>query len=89
MLRPVAGDGLLFAVLPPPIRGVITSIVPVVLAPVLRGEISSLLQKQIIWVVSVSEVQSNWCSLYLLVPKRDGTLRFILDLRVLNKHLKI
>jgi hypothetical protein len=59
------------AVQPPPFRGVITSMVSEVLAPVFREEISSLLQHQAIQVVPVSEVQSGWCSWYFLLPKSN------------------
>ncbi len=53
-------------------------------ASVLQQELSSLLQKEAIEEVPQSEVERGFFSRYFLVPKRDGGLRPILDLRHLN-----
>lgn len=34
-------------------------------------------------------IQDGWYSLYFLVPKRDGVLCPIPDMRALNKHLRV
>ncbi len=56
-------------------------------ASVLQQELSSLLQKGAIEEVPHSEVEQGFFSRYFLVPKRDGGLRPILDLRRLNLSL--
>ncbi len=56
-------------------------------ASVLQQELSSLLQKGAIEEVPQSEVERGFFSRYFLVPKRDGGLRPILDLRHLNLSL--
>ncbi len=56
-------------------------------ASVLQQELSSLLQKGAIEEVPQSEVEQGFFSRYFLVPKRDGGLRPILDLRRLNLYL--
>ncbi len=56
-------------------------------ASVLQQELSSLLQKGAIEEVPQSEVEQGFFSRYFLVPKRDGGLRPILDLRRLNLSL--
>ncbi len=56
-------------------------------ASVLQQELSSLLQKGAIEEVPQSEVERGFFSRYFLVPKRDGGLRPILDLRRLNLSL--
>ncbi len=56
-------------------------------ASVLQQELSSLLQKGAIEEVPQSEVERGFFSRYFLVPKRDGGLRPILDLRRLNFSL--
>ncbi len=56
-------------------------------ASVLRQELSSLLQKGAIEEVPQSDVERGFFSRYLLVLKRDGGLRPILDLRRLNFSL--
>ncbi len=56
-------------------------------ASVLQQEFSSLLQKGAIEEVPQSEVERGFFSRYFLVPKRDGGLRPILDLRRLNLSL--
>ncbi len=52
-----------------------------------EGRLSSLLQKGAIEEVPQSEVERGFFSRYFLVPKRDGGLRPILDLRRLNLSL--
>ncbi len=56
-------------------------------ASVLQQELFSLLQKGAIEGVPQSEVERGFFSRYFLVPKRDGGLRPILDLRRLNFSL--
>ncbi len=56
-------------------------------ASVLQQELSSLLQKGAIEEIPQSEVERGFFSRYFLVPKRDGSLRPILDLRRLNFSL--
>ncbi len=56
-------------------------------ASVLQQELSSLLQKGAIEEVPQSDVERGFFSCYFLVPKRDGGLRPILDLRRLNFSL--
>ncbi len=56
-------------------------------ASVLQQELSSLLQKGAIEEVPQSEVERGFFSRYFLVPKKDGGLRPILDLRRLNFSL--
>ncbi len=56
-------------------------------ASVLQQELSSLLQKGAIEEVPQSEVERGFFSRYFLIPKRDGGLRPILDLRLLHFSL--
>ncbi len=56
-------------------------------ASVQQQELSSLLQKGAIEEIPQSEVERGFFSRYFLVPKRDGGLRPILDLRRLNFSL--
>lgn len=57
-------------------------------ARILREELSTLLDKKAIREVKLDNHQAGFYSRYFLVPKRDGGLRPILDLRGLNKHLR-
>ncbi len=56
-------------------------------ASVLQQELSSLLQKRVIEEIPQSDIEQGFFSHYFLVPKRDGGLRPILDLRRLNFSL--
>ncbi len=56
-------------------------------AYVLQQELSSLLQKGAIEEIPQSEIEQGFFSRYFFVPKRDGGLRPILDLRCLNLSL--
>lgn len=82
------GYRLQFAVKPPPFNGVIASVAHGDSARVLEAEISGLLEKRAIRRVPAGEVQKGYYSRYFLIPKKDGGLRPIMDLRALNKHLR-
>ncbi len=56
-------------------------------ASVLQQELCSLLQKGAIEEIPQSDIEQGFFSRYFLVPKRDGGLRPILDLRHLNFSL--
>ncbi len=55
--------------------------------PVLHAEVAVLLTKDAIEPVPPAEMKSGFYSPYFIVPKKDGGLRPILDLRVLNQAL--
>ncbi len=82
------GYTLQFGKNPPRFDGVhLTVVNSAAKASVLQQELSSLLQKGAIEEVPQSEVEQGFFSRYFLVPKRDGGLRPILDLRRLNLSL--
>ncbi|GAA6095931.1 uncharacterized protein LOC125138511, partial [Tachysurus ichikawai] len=82
------GYRLQFVRSPPRFNGVVWSRTDRSSAHILTDEISSLLAKRAIRVVSPLLSDQGFYSRYFLVPKKDGSLRPILDLRVLNKHLR-
>ncbi|KAK7889130.1 hypothetical protein WMY93_024690 [Mugilogobius chulae] len=83
------GYRLQFAAKPPTFNGVLVSAARGDAALVLEDEITSLLHKQAIRIVPSSDHQRGFYSRYFLVPKKgSAALRPILDLRVLNKHLR-
>ena len=53
----------------------------------LELEIASLLEKQAIQQVPDQDIPNGFYSCYFLVPKKDGGIRPILDLRKLNTYL--
>ena len=53
-------------------------------SPALESEVSLLLQKQAIQQVLSQDILNNFYFRYFTVPKRDGSLHPILDLRLLN-----
>ncbi|XP_053190141.1 uncharacterized protein LOC128373962 [Scomber japonicus] len=55
---------------------------------VLAAEIYTLLAKRAIREVTLDNPQAGFYSRYFLIPKKDGRLRPILDLRGLNKFLR-
>ncbi len=82
------GYTLQFGKIPPRFDGVhLTVVNSASKASVLQQELSSFLQKGAIEEVPQLEVEQGFFSRYFLVPKRDGGLRPILDLRRLNFSL--
>ena len=83
------GYRLQFAMKPPRFNGVLVSMASGDSARILEDEISSLLRKQAIRAVPNEQAQQGFYSRYFLIPKRgSSSLRPILDLRVLNRHLR-
>ncbi len=68
-------------------RGVLTTTVRCEDAQVLRAEVMNLLEKGAIEIVPPAQSKSGFYSRYFLVPKKDGDLLPILDLRLLNYAL--
>ncbi len=67
--------------------GVLATIVRSENAQVLRAEVMNLLEKGAIEIVPPAQNESGFYSRYFLVPKKDGSLQPILDLRLLNYAL--
>ncbi|XP_058634818.1 uncharacterized protein LOC131542294 [Onychostoma macrolepis] len=82
------GYRLQFSVKPPHFNGILFSHTEENASHILKEEISSLLNKGAIQVVPPDLMNQGFYSRYFLVPKKGGPLRPILDLRVLNKHLR-
>ncbi len=72
---------------PPHFNGVLMSTVWERNASVLREEIHNILAKRAVDTVPLADRESGFYSRYFLVPKKDGGLRPILDLRPLNRAL--
>ncbi|XP_073668191.1 uncharacterized protein [Paramisgurnus dabryanus] len=81
------GYSLQFRRRPPRFNGVIASTVRAQDESILYQEICNLLAKQAIESVPMQERESGFYSRYFVVPKKDGGLRPILDLRQINKAL--
>ncbi len=71
-----------FTLLASHLRGIIQTS-----AHVLRSEVLTLLAKGAVEMVPLANSESGFYSCYYLVPKKDGVLRPILDLRHLNRSL--
>ena len=83
------GYRLQFAMKPPRFNGVLVSVARGDSARVLEDEIQSLLTKRAIRAVPDEEARQGFYSRYFLIPKKgSSSLRPILDLRVLNRHLR-
>ena len=84
------GYKIQFRCRPPTFTGVRMTVVDDPLgSQALRREISELLEKRAIEYVPGSAQLRGSYSIYFLIPKKDGSLRPILDLRNLNQFLKI
>ncbi len=81
------GYSLQFARRPPRFSGVVSTSVQGENARVLSSEVMTLLEKGAIEMVPPALNESGFYSRYFLVPKKDGGLRPILDLRRLNHAL--
>ena len=83
------GYKLQFARRPPACGEVLFSQASGPAAKVLRDEITSLLVKRAIRVVPPVQSNNGFYSRYFLVKKKGGGMRPILDLRALNRFLKV
>ncbi|KAI2659229.1 Gag-pol polyprotein [Labeo rohita] len=81
------GYSLQFARRPPRFSAVVPTLVVSKDTHVLRSEVMNLLEKGAVEVVHPAQSESGFYSRYFLVPKKDGGLRPILDLRHLNRAL--
>lgn len=78
------GYAIQFRTRPPRFRGVLPTVVGPEQALVLEQEVKTLLLKGAIERVPPPSRELGYYSRYFIVPKKDGGLRPILDLRVLN-----
>ncbi len=81
------GYTLQFARRPPRFRGVLATTVRSEDAQVLHAEVMKLLEKGAIEIFPPAQSELGFYSRYFLVPKKDGGLQPILDLRLLNHAL--
>ncbi|KAI2655894.1 Transposon Ty3-I Gag-Pol polyprotein [Labeo rohita] len=72
---------------PPPFNGVFPTVVSPEQGLVMEQEVGTLLRKEAIKVVPPQDRESGFYSRYFIVPKKDGDLRPILDLRLLNRSV--
>ncbi|KAI2646369.1 Transposon Ty3-G Gag-Pol polyprotein [Labeo rohita] len=82
------GYRIQFGAPPPPFNGVSPTLVGPEQGLVMEQEVATLLRKEAIEVVPPHERESGFYSRYFIVPKKDGGLRPILDLRLLNLSVK-
>ncbi|KAL0168890.1 hypothetical protein M9458_037112, partial [Cirrhinus mrigala] len=82
------GYRIQFGAPPPPFNGVSSTLVGPEQGLVMEQEVATLLRKEAIEVVPPHERESGFYSRYFIVPKKDGGLRPILDLRLLNHSVK-
>ncbi|KAI2657205.1 hypothetical protein H4Q32_021306 [Labeo rohita] len=81
------GYRIQFGALPPPFNGVFPTVVNPEQGLVMEQEVETLLRKEAIEVVPPHNRESGFYSRYFIVPKKDGGLRPILDLRQLNRSV--
>ena len=72
----------------PPFQGVKATNVPLENQNVIKQEINSLLEKNAIEVVPLSQIHSGFYSTLFLVPKKTGDLRPVINLKPLNRYLR-
>ncbi|KAI2647309.1 Transposon Ty3-G Gag-Pol polyprotein [Labeo rohita] len=81
------GYAIQFGAPPPPFDGVFPTLVGPKQALVMEQEVETLLRKEAIEVVPPHVRESGFYSRYFIVPKKDGGLRPIIDLRRLNQSV--
>ncbi|KAL0170946.1 hypothetical protein M9458_035542, partial [Cirrhinus mrigala] len=81
------GYSIQFGALLPPFGGVFPTLVGPEQALVMKQEVETLLRKEAIEVVPPHDRESGFYSRYFIVPKKDGGLRPIIDLRRLNRSV--
>ncbi|KAI2666795.1 Transposon Ty3-G Gag-Pol polyprotein [Labeo rohita] len=81
------GYRIQFGAPPPPFNGVFPTVVGPEQGLVMEQEVVTLLRKEAIKVVPPQDRESGFYSRYFIVPKKDGGLRPILDLRQLNRSV--
>ncbi len=81
------GYRIQFGAPPPTFKGIFFMLVSPKQALILEQEVISLLRKEAIEVVPPLDRESGFYSRYFIVPKKDGGLRPILDLRLLNRSV--
>ncbi|KAL0147310.1 hypothetical protein M9458_057385 [Cirrhinus mrigala] len=81
------GYRIQFGAPPPPFNGVFPTLVGPEQGLVMEQEVATLLRKEAIEVVPPQSRESGFYSRYFIVPKKDGGLRPILDLRLLNRSV--
>ncbi|KAI2668514.1 Transposon Ty3-G Gag-Pol polyprotein [Labeo rohita] len=81
------GYRIQFGAPPPPFNGVSPTLVGPEQGLVMEQEVATLLRKEAIEVVPPHDRESVFYSRYFIVPKKDGGLRPILDLRLLNRSV--
>ncbi len=81
------GYRIQFGYMPPWFNRVIPILVCPEQALVMEREVNTLLRKEAIEVVPPQKRESGFYSLYFIVPKKDGGLHPILDLRQLNRSV--
>ncbi|KAI2644258.1 Transposon Ty3-G Gag-Pol polyprotein [Labeo rohita] len=82
------GYRIQFGAQPPQFNGVSPTLVGLEQGLVMEQEVATLLRKEAIEVVPPHARESGIYSRYLIVPKKDGGLRPILDLCLLNRSVK-
>ncbi len=81
------GYRIQFGAPPPPFKGLFLTCVSPEQALILEQEVISLLRKEAIEVVPPLDRESGFYSRYFVVPRKDGGLRPILDLWLLNRSV--
>ncbi len=81
------GYKIQFGSRPPLFNGVFPTLVGPEQARVMEQEVATLLRKEAIEVVPPLDRESGFYSRYFIVPKKDGGLHPILDLRLLNRSV--
>ncbi|KAI2664274.1 Transposon Ty3-G Gag-Pol polyprotein [Labeo rohita] len=81
------GYRIQFSASPPPFNGVFPTVVSPEQGLVMEQEVDTLLRKEAIEVVPPQDRESGFYSWYFIVPKKDGGLRPILDLKLLNRSV--